>query len=309
MREFICPICGNNKFKSFFDCKNKRDNLNIVGRYYCCDNCGHYYLLEHQGIELSSQIFNGLYNDLNLFIVRKTTIKRKIGNLVRGFIKFLDGSYKLDFFINQIDKREKVIEIGCGGGRIANQLIKRGVDSYCGIDPSPNAIKQCQKIGKEEFICGTLDDVKYESDQFDVCIMENILEHVPNPQYVSNEVYRMLKPHGRFIIDVPSANSLSMKLFKKESLNPWVPFHISIFSPKSILILLRKIGFQKIIISYSTPAHYAILTYRHIKIKNGDVLSYRLKRYHLFIMFLFSFLSFIINNFKLGEQMTIVAYK
>lgn len=44
----------------------------------------------------------------------------------------------------------------------------------------------------------------YDENQFNLIIMEDVLEHVQDPEAVINECYRVLKPGGSVIIKFPS---------------------------------------------------------------------------------------------------------
>lgn len=50
--------------------------------------------------------------------------------------------------------------------------------------------------------------IKYEDNSFDVIICNHVLEHIPNDQKAMSELYRVLKPGGFAILQVPISLSL-----------------------------------------------------------------------------------------------------
>jgi 2-polyprenyl-3-methyl-5-hydroxy-6-metoxy-1,4-benzoquinol methylase len=49
----------------------------------------------------------------------------------------------------------------------------------------------------------TIHDTELPEQSADVVILTEVLEHIEYPHEVLNEVYRLLKPNGYFIISVP----------------------------------------------------------------------------------------------------------
>jgi len=301
-----CPICGRDRVNYSFVCKNKRDDLNTFGEYVRCSYCTHFYLEMDYSAELSNYIFDEHYKNVK-GNDSKIGLRRSLGNVVRKIIKRCDGSIIFDSYLDNIEKDSRVLEIGCGPGRIARQLIGKGVD-YVGIDPSLNAIEVCKTIGGGQFKRGILSDFFFPENSFNYCIMDNVLEHISNPFDIAKEVRRILKKGGKFIINVPSADSIGMRLFKNNSLNPWVPFHLSIFSSYSIKFMLKNAGLNSIIIYFFTPVSYFFLTYRQIRLRKDEILSYDLnKRKDLLLMVFLAPIAFLLRQFHMGEQMLVIA--
>jgi len=50
--------------------------------------------------------------------------------------------------------------------------------------------------------------IQYKDDWFDVIICNHVLEHIPNDRQAMSEIYRVLKPGGWSILQVPISLSL-----------------------------------------------------------------------------------------------------
>lgn len=109
-----------------------------------------------------------------------------------------------EFFVARVLPGQRVLDLGCGNGAVAYDLvIKAGVD-VVGIDLSVENIKQAQmryQHPKLSFIVGDL--LKDLPDKhFDVVILSNVLEHLEQRSTFLKQVQERIYPF-RFLIRVP----------------------------------------------------------------------------------------------------------
>jgi arsenite methyltransferase len=107
-----------------------------------------------------------------------------------------------------ITEGEVCIDLGSGRG---NDVIRMaeivGPDGFVyGIDSTPGMIskgkKTAEKLGVEnvEFILSGLEEIPLDSSIADLIISNCVLNHVSRKDLVWQEIYRLLKPGGRFTI-------------------------------------------------------------------------------------------------------------
>ncbi len=105
----------------------------------------------------------------------------------------------------QIIKSSKVLDLGCGNGRVLDILGKFEIN-YTGLDLSPKLIDLAQKkYPAEKFIVGNLLDTPFLENEFDLVLSLATLHHIPSEeQRISafSEIYRVLKPSGMVLITV-----------------------------------------------------------------------------------------------------------
>lgn len=95
-----------------------------------------------------------------------------------------------------------ILDCGCGEGRFCRMLAKRGAVYVLGLDqctPMINAAKEMQS-GCDEYLVADVQDLGFlESGSFDLAI--SYLNQCDLPDFNANnrEVFRILKPGGRFI--------------------------------------------------------------------------------------------------------------
>lgn len=106
-------------------------------------------------------------------------------------------------------KDEKnILDIGCGTGKNMEELSKLG--TVFGVDSSDEALGFCEKRGLSNLKKGFAEKISYESEQFDVVTILDVLEHVDDIKAVA-EMERVLKKKGVAVITVPAFSWLWSK--------------------------------------------------------------------------------------------------
>ncbi len=119
-------------------------------------------------------------------------------------------------------KGDTVVDLGSGAGLDCIRAVSRvgATGKIVGVDMSEEMIAKATqnviKMGLDEqvsFVKGDIEDIPL-TDNFATLVISNcVLALAPNKQKVFNEVYRILKPGGRFIIsDVVSAENIPQEM-------------------------------------------------------------------------------------------------
>lgn len=106
---------------------------------------------------------------------------------------------------------KKVIDIGCGGGILAESMAKRNAQ-VTGIDLSEKALKVADLHSLESGVQVryekiTAEDIaKREAGQYDVVTCMEMLEHVPDPSSVIRACASLVKPGGKVFFSTINRN-------------------------------------------------------------------------------------------------------
>jgi len=92
----------------------------------------------------------------------------------------------------------RVLDVGCGLGDFLAYRQKGTI----GTDINPEAVSFCRSRGAEAHVM-TEDSIPFPSNTYDGVVLDNVLEHIFNPQTVLLEINRVLKPLGTLIVGVP----------------------------------------------------------------------------------------------------------
>ncbi len=132
---------------------------------------------------------------------------------------FYDDTFrKIPFFVNKPDENlvhyfekemifpSKVLELGCGAGRNAIYLAKKGC-SVVGVDLSENALEWAKKrISEEgvnvELVCANIFDLDFQQESFDFIYDSGCFHHIAPHRRVSyiEIINRLLKQDGYFAL-------------------------------------------------------------------------------------------------------------
>ena len=136
---------------------------------------------------------------------------------------------EMDLFseILKLSPEDKILDSCCGHGRHSQELARRGFQNVEGLDRSHYLIQKAKAQARKEglkfkFREGDARKLPYPPDTFDVVmILGNsfgYFETVQDDLKVLKEVFRVLNPWGRILIDVADGEYLS-KNFKPRSGN------------------------------------------------------------------------------------------
>ena len=119
-----------------------------------------------------------------------------------------------DFKKINLPPGSKVLDVGCGEGRHIFGILNEFEDVYCyGLDqdiPSLNKCKEGLEFFKEldlnstVFQQGSIYQLPFKENFFDLIICSEVLEHLDDYHAAIDEIYRVLKPGGKFLSSVPS---------------------------------------------------------------------------------------------------------
>lgn len=139
---------------------------------------------------------------------------------------------------------QTLLDIGCGDGVLLEAARQEGIDSV-GTEISDSLICQVRKrLGAEAILSVGLADLP--DSCYDVIMLINVLEHMPNPDEILTSAVRLLKPHGILLAHTPNIGGLPARI-KRASWHQIEPLeHFYYFNSVTLKGLLRKAGLEPI---------------------------------------------------------------
>lgn len=141
---------------------------------------------------------------------------------------------------NLIKEKTRILDIGCGDAFLLDEIKKINPNiEYIGLDLSKNKLIKLRKLKKSIFICGDAENLPFNQNSFDLIIAQEIIEHVPSPTNLLNDITRVLKKKGKVIIATPSDINITRSLRYIVKKPKYSLQHLTYFSEESLLNLVN----------------------------------------------------------------------
>ncbi len=134
----------------------------------------------------------------------------------------------------KVEPGKKILDIGCGSGTFLSRMKNLGME-VAGIDPF---IKK--NIPELNIKKTTIQKAGFRENTFDVITMNNVLEHVSDPDNYFKHIQKILKPSGVAIIGVPNINGILFKIFRQNWAELDLPRHLYHFNRQTLKQYCRK---------------------------------------------------------------------
>jgi len=172
------------------------------------------------------------------------------------------AGFRLEEALAHLPERGKLLEVGCGAGRFLRALsrLRPGLE-LVGTDVSRTALEQLSGIAPGiETRLGDGSVLPAADHEFQAVLVLDVLEHVPDPEGLLDEIGRVLAPGGVFHLHVPCEG---------DPLSPWrwLPGqrgeralkrrfggHVQSFRRGQVLAMLRRHGFEPLRVRNSLHA-------------------------------------------------------
>ena len=118
-----------------------------------------------------------------------------------------DTLKRIDVIFNELlteDINGKLLlDAGCGTGWFSQRAFERGA-IVTSMDLGDNLLNETAKKCNSKRVIGSVLEIPFENNSFDIIISSEVIEHVPNPLVAIKEMYRVLKPGGTLILTTPN---------------------------------------------------------------------------------------------------------
>jgi ubiquinone/menaquinone biosynthesis C-methylase UbiE len=142
---------------------------------------------------------------------------------------------RVRYMLDHVDfTHKKVIDCGCGRGAYVLAMLDLGLDAW-GIEVNRDKVTEFKQkhptASRERVSLGSIQAMHFANGSFDIALLNEVIEHVPDDTTALSEINRVLRQHGTLIIFAPN------RLFSFEthgvyiknrqnhrSIPPYVPF-------------------------------------------------------------------------------------
>lgn len=243
----VCDFCGNKNSDDFVAVlktrKMKKAPLQSDFSLVRCNKCGLMFVNPRPKIEYLSRYYDEEWYGYGKGVVHRASESNSSDNYFKWRFEK----------ISDFCPSGKVLDVGCQTGGLLKCFHDGGYDVY-GVELSDSYRKFCiEQFGFMVF--KDLFDVPFENDRIDIVSFIHVLEHVPNPRQQMKKAYDILKLGGLLVIEVPSADSLMFRIFKRNLWGLMIPMHLYHFTSGVLKSQLKLTGFQIIEVNQLPMAH------------------------------------------------------
>jgi 2-polyprenyl-3-methyl-5-hydroxy-6-metoxy-1,4-benzoquinol methylase len=165
------------------------------------------------------------------------------------------------YFIPPFEGGGRVLDIGCGSGKLLDTLKLLGWQTY-GVEVAPAAVERARAKGHEVEV-GTAEERRFGPGGFDAVYLWHVLEHTHVPSQVLANVFDYLAPGGRFYLCVPNFRSFHSRLFGRYWWSTDAPRHLYQFDRRTLAAYLERAGFAGVEMTTRTGASSWLRGFRH----------------------------------------------
>ena len=245
-----CPSCGQNNFEVLFESNMKPDDFNVLfdysmeghdsqggeegylipgkewGRHVECRNCHLIYMNPMEKVSKTNEYYSKAKNN-HAPTIRESYL-RTAKSQVRLIQEYASGTNLLD--------------IGCAQGFFLFSASQAGYTTK-GIEISQDAAEYARREFGLDIEAKPFEELRFAENHFDVVTLWQVLEHVPYPLMILQEVHRILKPGGLLAVSTPDIEGIPAKILGKR----WWDIkrlHVNQFTTKTLTDILQNAGFK-----------------------------------------------------------------
>jgi demethylmenaquinone methyltransferase/2-methoxy-6-polyprenyl-1,4-benzoquinol methylase len=124
---------------------------------------------------------------------------------------FQVGDLGVLFELIDLPNNGVILDVGGGTGRIS-QHISDSAENVIVADLSLEMLVQAKTKTKLITACSHSEKLPFKTNQFDRVMMIDALHHVCSQQETADELWRILKPGGRIVIEEPDIRRFGVKI-------------------------------------------------------------------------------------------------
>ena len=258
-----CLICDG-QYKLLFE-SMVDDRYGCPGQYSICEceSCGFCSILPRLKEEDLPSLYSQFYprNAPDLHAIDLEVCARK--GLLAKIRRRLNGTDNQGQYLAK--EGQVVLDLGCGSCQTLLELRDMKTQAY-GIEADPNVRVISDHFGLQVHIGNVLDN-PFPGVQFDLIIMNQVIEHIPQPKETLRLLKERLTPTGQIVLSFPNPGSIYKKLTGRYWVNWHVPYHQSHFTLNSIQYLARQLDMKISNVKYRTPDLWTFIQLRSIWVK------------------------------------------
>ena len=164
-------------------------------------------------------------------------MEKQILNQLEIYLHYLK---KID---NLVSYKDNLLEIGCGNGYFLKAAKEFGYKNVFGVEPSIGCLKVAEPSIRANIINDIFKDGLFQKNLFDVVIMFQVVEHIPGPNELLQNIYKILKEDGVVLVISNNIKSFLNYIFGENSPHIGIA-HLYFFDKRTLKQIFEKNDFK-----------------------------------------------------------------
>ncbi|MDR7306028.1 class I SAM-dependent methyltransferase [Rhodoferax saidenbachensis] len=253
-----CPVCGGSVFAlgaEVFD-----DRYGEPNRYQlaCCNSCGHVATEPRFHEADLPRLYGTYYPRKKIRAFDVTAQAAEVRSSFASLKRWWNGTNNQGQYT--VRSGEIMLDVGCGSGVSLLEAKALGATAF-GIEADPNVKPIAAALGLKIHF-GSLQDKPFPDQSFDLIVMNQVIEHLPDPDLTLQTLRERLMPNGRMVLVFPNTASLWRRLSGSRWINWHIPYHLHHFDRKSFTRMAKHCGLEVVRSRTITPNVWTLLQLR-----------------------------------------------
>jgi len=238
-----CYLCGDTKFKKRPG--SVRDNAELEALE--CVSCGLVFLssFDHinEGFYEGSEMHGGEMPDIQAWLKETSW----------------DDERRFQYLKSALPNR-RLLDFGCGAGGFLFKARDLAATAH-GVEPETRLSNHYQCHGLTVFQNLSQMPKNVRGGRYDIITLFHVLEHIPDPKSILDELSTMLADGGQIIVEVPNADDALLTLYNNKPFSHFTYWscHLFLYTAKTLQMLFDqinlKVNYIKQIQRYSLSNH------------------------------------------------------
>lgn len=155
---------------------------------------------------------------------------------------------------------QSMLDVGCGSGCSLLEAQALGAQAF-GIEADLNVRPIAEKLGLNIHF-GKIEDVPFPGQHFDLIVLNQVIEHLLEPDAALRLLAQRLKPEGRLLLVMPNTGSLWRRLSGNKWINWHVPYHQHHFNKQGFKRMAQACQLEVVRLRTITPNVWTLLQIR-----------------------------------------------
>jgi len=257
----VCPVCEGLEFAFLRDAFD--DRYGHPGQFSLqrCTGCGHVMTLPLLRERDLPELYGNYYPRKNISATDVANAATGVASPAAALGRWFAGTDNQGQY--GVRPGERMLDLGCGSGLSLLEAHALGAQAW-GVEADPNVrrIADALRLNVHQ---GSLHDMPFPGLLFDLVVLNQVIEHIPEPDKTLSLIASRLAPGGRVVLVFPNTRSLWCRLSGARWINWHIPYHLHHFDLNTFSRMARRCGYRTVRSRTVTPNIWTVLQLRAMR--------------------------------------------